>query len=143
MTTLRSVASNEDAYLASLADMPDAYLECRATQHRMNVTDPFRIVDSRTEQGAREHKGHTLYAKRVCTCDRCGMVRNDYYAISSRRGHHFLTKINATYEPPEGYAVHGLGRVEGGRGLVLGLGLDLSETPVRGRGRPRRGGGAA
>jgi hypothetical protein len=139
MTTLRGVTTTEDAYLASLANMPEAYLDCRSTQHRMNVTDSFRIVDTRTEHGARPHMGHTLYAKRVLTCDRCGMVRNDFYAISSRRGHNFLTKINATYEPPEGYAVTGLGRVEGSRGLVLGMGLDLGETPVRGRGRPRRG----
>jgi hypothetical protein len=137
VTTLRGVASIEDAYLAALGDMPETYLECRSTQHRMNVTDSFRIVDTRTEKGARPHMGHTLYAKRVCTCDRCGMVRNDFYAISSRRGHNYLTKINATYEPPEGYSVPGLGRVEGSRGLALGLGLDIGETQVRGRGRPR------
>ena len=139
MTELRRVATTEDAYLATLANMPETYLECRSTQHRMTITDPFRVVDSRTEQGARPHMGHTLYAKRVLACDRCGMVRNDFYAISSRRGHTYLTKINATYLPPDGYAVTGLGRVEGSRGLVLGLGLDLGDTPVRGRGRPRKG----
>lgn len=138
MTELRSVANSEDAYLAHLANMPENYLDCRSTQHRMNVTDPFRIVDSRNEEGARPHMGHTLYAKRVLECDRCGMVRNDFYAISSRRGHTVLTKINATYQAPDGYNISGLGRVPSSRGLVLGLGLDLSDTPVRGRGRPRR-----
>jgi len=139
MTELRRVSNTEDAYLASLANMPEEYLECRSTQHRMAITEPFRVVDARNEEGARPHMNNYLYAKRVLTCDRCGMVRNDFYAISSRRGHTYLTKINATYLPPEGYAVHGLGRVEGSRGLVLGLGLDLDDIPVRGRGRPRKG----
>lgn len=139
MTTLRGVATTEDAYLATLANMPESYLECRSTQHRMNIADPFRVVDTEAEEGARPHMGHKIYAKRILECDRCGMVRNDYYAITSRRGHTVLTKINATYEQPEGYAVTGLGRVEGGRGLVLGLGLNLASVPVRGRGRPRKG----
>lgn len=138
MTTLRGVSSVEDAYLTALTNMPDSYQECRSTQHRMNVVDQFRIVDTEHEAGARPHLGHTLYAKRTLACDRCGMQRNDFYAISSRRGHTYLTKINATYSPPEGYAVTGLGRVEGGRGLALGRDLDLSGVPVRGRGRPRR-----
>jgi len=141
MTELRGVANTEDAYLAHLANMPEEYIECRSTQHRMTITNPFRVVDSRVEDGAWPHMGNHVYAKRVLTCDRCGMVRNDFYAISSRRGHTYLTKINATYQPPEGYAVTGLGRVEGSRGLVLGLGLDISDTPVRGRGRPRKGTG--
>ena len=139
MTELRGVANTEDAYLTHLANMPEEYIECRSTQHRMAITEPFRVVDSRVEQGAWPHMGNHVYAKRTLTCDRCGMVRHDFYAISSRRGHTYLTKINATYEPPEGYSVSGLGRVEGSRGLVLGLGLDISDTPVRGRGRPRRG----
>jgi hypothetical protein len=138
MTELRRVASAEDAYLAHLANMPEEYLECRSTQHKMTITDPFRIVDSRAEEGAYPHMGNYVYAKRSLTCDRCGMVRHDFYSISSRRGHTYLTKINATYQPPEGYAVSGLGRVEGSRGLVLGLGLDITDIPVRGRGRPRK-----
>lgn len=134
----------EDDFLDAVGDMVEAYLECRGSQHLMEITDPFRIVDSRVEERARPHMGHDVYAKRDLRCDRCGMVRHDFYAITSSRGHTMLVKINATYEPPEGYSVSGLGRVPGGRGLVLGMALDraISRTAVRGRGRPRRGGDA-
>jgi hypothetical protein len=69
------------------------------------------------------------------------MIRHDYYSMTSRRGHTMLEKINATYEPPPGYATKGLGRIQGNRGLVLGMALEreINGTPVRGRGRPRRG----
>lgn len=146
MTVLRGVAGVEDAYLTALQNMPEGYLECRSTQHRMNVTEPFRIVDTDNEAGARPHMGHKIYAKRTLECDRCvdpetghGMIRHDFYAITSRRGHTVLTKINSTYVGPPRYFIEGLGRPEGARGLVLGLGLDLSSVPVRGRGRPRKG----
>lgn len=140
MTTLRGVASAEDAFLHAIAEMPDTYQECRATQHRMNITDPFRIVDTKAEAGTRPHLGHEVYAKRVLVCDRCGMERRDYYAISSRRGHTVLRRINATYLAPEGYATVGLGRVTDNRGLILGLALEAEiqgQTPKRGR--PRKG----
>lgn len=141
MTTLRGVASTEDAFLHAIAEMPESYQECRATQHRMNVTEPFRIVDTRAEQGARPHMGNNVYAKRTLECDRCGMVRNDFYAITSRRGHTYLRRINATYTPPDGYATVGLGRITGNRGLVLGLALEASvqTVDIPGRGRPRKG----
>ena len=145
MTQLRGVANVDDAYLAAISDMPEAYLECRGSQHRMEITDPFRVVDSRSEQGAQPHMGHDVYAKRVLVCDRCGMERRDFYAITSRRGHTMLVKINATYSPPEGYAISGLGRVAGSRGLVLGMELEhqIQATKTRGRGRPRKGGDAS
>lgn len=134
----------EDDFLDATTEMPDTYLECRGSQHRMVLTEAFRIVDSRVEQRAQPHMGHDVYAKRSMECDRCGMVRHDFYAITSRRGHTMLVKINATYQPPEGYAVSGLGRVSGGRGLVLGMALDraMNKTATRGRGRPRKGGDA-
>lgn len=137
MTELRGVVSTEDAYVAQLSNLPGEYLECRSTQHRMNITNPFRIVDTRAEADARAHMGHLLYARRDLECDRCGMVRHDFYAITSRRGHAVLTRINATYHAPEGYLITGLGTVPGRRGLALGIGLDLSDVPVQGRGRPR------
>jgi len=145
---LRVVGDPEDAFLAAAGDMPDAYLECRGSQHRFNIAEPFRIVDSGREEGFRKHGGHQVYAVRKMVCDRCidpetghSMVRYDFYEITSHRGHTFLQKIDARYEPPPGYATTGLGRIAGNRGLVLGMALDraIASTPTRGRGRPRKG----
>jgi hypothetical protein len=144
---LRVVSDPEGEFLAAVEQMPEGYLECRGSQHRFNLIEPFRIVDSGREQGYRSHGGHQVYAVRVLECDRCidpetghGMIRHDYYEITSHRGHTFLRKINASYLPPAGYATSGLGRIAGNRGLVLGAALDrtMNGTPVRGRGRPRR-----
>jgi len=144
---LRSVGNAEDAFLSAVESMPEGYLECRGSQHRFNIVEAFRIVDSGHEQGARSHGGEKVYARRTLKCDRCidpetghSMVRHDFYRITSRRGHTFLEKINATYDPPPGYATKGLGRIDGNRGLVLGAQLEraMGETPVRGRGRPRK-----
>jgi hypothetical protein len=145
---LRSVRNVEDAFLEAVDEMPEGYLECRGSQHRFNIIEPFRIVDSAHEAGARPHMGHVVYAKRTLKCDRCidpetgkSMIRHDFYAITSRRGHTYLEKINATYEGPPRYATKGLGRVDGNRGLILGAQLDLAmnQAPVRGRGRPKKG----
>lgn len=135
---------SEDLYYAALQEMArehPEYLECRGGQHRMNLVEPFRIVDTDNETGMYPHEGHRVYARRVLECDRCGKRRNDFYAITSHRGHTLLRRINATYEDPPGYAIPGLGRVPNARGLVMGMALDenMSGTQVRGRGRPRRG----
>jgi hypothetical protein len=138
----------EDDFLASYEDKPDGYLECRGSQHRFVTVEPFRIVDSRNEEGFYAHEGNYTYAYRRMECDRCvdpetghGMIRHDFYAISSRRGHTYLEKISARYQPPAGYyAPPGLGGLAGNRGLILGAQLDrnVNVTPIRGRGRPRR-----
>ena len=141
---------NEDLYYAALEvmarDYPH-YLECRGGQHLMELQDPFRIVDSKVEQGARPHMGHDVYAKRQYECSRCGKKRNDFYEISSHRGHMVLKRINATYQDPPGFAITGLGRMPLARGLVMGMALqaEIGNIAVPGRGRPRRarGGGAA
>lgn len=136
--------TNEDQFVAAVQAMPVEYLECRSSQHKMSITDPFRVVDSEHEHGARPHMGNKVYARRDLSCDRCGMERHDFYAISSRRGHMMLTRINASYNPPEGYATQGLGRIPASRGLVMGIALqqEIQETEVRGQGRPRKGGAA-
>lgn len=139
MTTLRGVASVEDAYLARIAEMPENFRACRSGQHWMLVVDAPRIVDSRHEEGIRAIKGEQVYAKQKCECQRCGKVRWDYFRITSRRGHQLLQKIGAYYEKLEGYDIEGLGNVPGARGLVLGLSLELEPQPTRGRGRPRKG----
>lgn len=144
---MRAVQTPEDAFLSVAEEMPDGYLECRGSQHRFVLIEPFRIVDSEREDGARPHQGHVKYARRVLECDRCidpetghGMIRYDFYSISSLRGHTFLEKINARYIAPAGYSVKGIGRVENNRGLILGAQLDrsLQGTVVRGRGRPSK-----
>ena len=142
MTTLRSVVDREDAFLAAVADMQPEYLICRTNQHRWpEVPQAFRVVDSKVEEHEYAHRGQTRYAKRELVCDRCGTVRHDYYEMTSRRGHTILRKLDARYEYPTGYATKGLGVVPDYRGLILGLALDeaLNATPVRGRGRPKKG----
>ena len=136
---LRSVGSTEDAFINAVAAMPPEFLACRGSSHRFNISDDFRVVDSVHEQGKRPQGGQQVYAERRLECDRCGMVRVDHYAITSRGGHTMLTKINAIYSAPEGYATVGLGRIAGNRGLVLGMALDNQlQGRNRGRGRPRR-----
>lgn len=139
MTTLRSVVDREDAFLAAIADMPPEYLFCRTSQHRWPAEPPpFRVIDSRVEEGEYAHRGQTKYAKRVMECDRCGALRHDYYELTSRRGRTILRKLDARYDLPPGYATKGLGVVPDYRGLILGLSLDINDVPVRGRGRPKK-----
>lgn len=102
-----------------LAAMPDDYLTCRTLKHAWTVTQRFRVVDTRRELGRLSRGGHQLFAERRLTCDRCGMVRSDAFAITSSGGHTALRRINSTYaEIPEGYYVRGEGRLD--LGLVLG-----------------------
>lgn len=138
----------EDDFMAMTEEMPEGYLECRGSQHRFVTVEPFRIIDSRREEGFYAHEGNATYAYRKMQCDRCvdpetglSMVRHDFYSITSHRGHTFLEKINSRYEPPPHYATKGLGRVAGNRGLILGAQLDrnINVTQIRGRGRPRKG----
>jgi len=138
----------EDDFLAMAAGMPDGYLECRGSQHRFVTVENWRVVDSRREEGFYSHNGETTYAYRRMQCDRCvdpetglSMVRHDFYRITSHRGHTFLEKLQPRYQAPPGYATRGLGRVMGSRGLILGAQLDraMNVTPIRGRGRPRKG----
>jgi len=143
-------AAGNDAveeFLKIADEMPDGYLECRGSQHRFVTAEPWRVVDSRNEEGFYPHQGNTTYAYRRMECDRCidpetgvGMIRHDFYAITSHRGHTFLRKIDSRYTPPRGYATRGLGRVEGNRGLILGAALDraMGAVAVRGRGRPKK-----
>lgn len=141
----------EDDFVDAIEDMPESYIECRGTQHRWVLIEPFRIVDTRRENGAHPHMGEQVYARRVLECDRCideetgrGALRFDYYRITSHRGHTFLEKLGSSgYKTPKGYAVKGTGRGAGTRGLVLGMALDraMNATRTRGRGRPRRGEG--
>jgi len=144
---------NEDLYFAALQQMArdyPHYLECRGGQHLMELVEPFRVVDSRTELDEKGHRlhahmGHDVYARRQFECTRCGKKRFDFYEISSYRGHMMLRRINAGYQDPPGFAILGLGRMPNARGLVMGMALEaeISAIPVRGRGRPKKGGGAA
>ena len=142
---MRAVRDVEDAFLERVATWKEEhpeYLICRTSQHRWpQVPPPFRVVDSRTEEGEYAHHGQTTYAKRTLTCERCGGKRHDYYAMTSRRGHTILRKLDARYDLPPGYATKGLGAVPDARGLILGLELQdvINETPVPGRGRPKKG----
>jgi hypothetical protein len=139
---LRSVADEDDLFVSAIAAMPEAYVECRSMMHAWEITSHFRVVDSGNEESARERGGERVYARRDLTCTRCGMTRTDAFRITSRRGRTALRKLGSTYHPPEGYSIPGVGR--GGAGmkdLVYGAQFDhdVVDTPVRGRGRPRRG----
>ena len=124
-------------FLAHIAAMPEEWRLCRGGQHRFNVADPLRVVDSSVEQDARPIKGEKVYARQTVECDRCGKVRHDYYRITSRHGHQMCIKIGVYYEKLEGYDLNGNGVIPGNKALVLGMALELS-APIRGRGRPRK-----
>jgi hypothetical protein len=132
---------NEDAFLAAVARMPEAFRQCRTGQHKMTEIESLRIVNVE-EEGVNPIKGERTYARRTVECDRCGKTRHDYFRVGTRRGHQYCDKIGAYYEKLEGYDIEGLGVIPGGRGLILGMMLDLPTPPVRGRGRPSKGGDA-
>lgn len=128
---------NEDVedFLNSLANMPDAYLQCRTMQHSWVEEGKFTVIDSLRETTRRARGGEAVFAERRLTCSRCTMERSDAYRITSSHGHTALQKIATTYNPPEAYYVAGAGRI--GKELVLGAKFvrDTEEPPVRKRRR--------
>jgi len=41
-----AIQDAEDVFLAHIAAMPEEWRLCRGGQHRFNVADPLRVVDS-------------------------------------------------------------------------------------------------
>lgn len=139
---LSVVSDPLDAYIAAITSLPERFLVCRDTQHRWPLEPPpFHVVDSKRETGRRARGGHAVYAERVFVCERCGMERSDAYQITSLRGRTSLRRINASYDPPDGYRIEGVGQsVRGMRDLLHGVMFDraVADTPVQGRGRPKK-----
>jgi hypothetical protein len=131
--------SDEDDFLAAIANVPDSYLQCRSMMHAWQEDGPgFIVVDSERETTRRARGGQRVFAERHLECLRCGMTRSDAYQITSSHGHTALRKVATTYGPPEGYYVQGAGRL--GRELILGAKFerDTADTvvPIR-RGKKR------
>ena len=131
--------SEEDDFLAAIADVPDTYLQCRSLLHAWQEEGPgFIVVDSKRETERRARGGQVLFAERRLECTRCGMRRSDAYQISSSHGHTALRKVATSYFAPEGYYVKGSGRL--GRELILGAKFERDTAgtviPIK-RGRKR------
>lgn len=117
-----------ESFLSTLAEAPDAWLQCRTMQHSWSENGPFRVVDITRERDRGMRGGQALYAERRLLCVRCGMQRSDAFQMTSASGHTALRKISASYTPPEGYYIKGGGMLS--RDLVLGAKFDRDIRPA-------------
>ncbi len=126
MARRRRRSDPEDLFVEALEHTPPEFLACREMAHPWRVTSPFRVVDT-TREDRRPRGGFRLYAERRLTCQRCGMVRSDAFAMGTRSGHTTLSKISSQYEAPEGYAISGVGRTAGLRDLLYGVAFEAEQ----------------
>lgn len=119
----------EDVFVDALEHIRPEYLACRERGHRWQLTSPFHLVDTRRED-AFPRGGHSVYAERKFTCERCTKVRSEAFAIgTTARGHTSLRKIgNSSYTDPEGYGIKGAGNTAGMRDLLYGMAFDASQA---------------
>lgn len=127
----------EDTFVHALEQAPPEFLECREMAHQWRLTSPYRLVNTRVEDRL-PRAGHSEFAERKLTCQRCGMVRADAYAISSRSGYTSLTKLGSSYQQPDGYAITGAGNTAGMRDLLNGIAYEQARTAADNRRRPAR-----
>lgn len=127
MTKRRRRPDPEDLFVDALEQVPPEFLACREMAHPWRVTSAFRVVDTTKEEDRRPRGGFRLFAERRLTCQRCGMIRSDAFAMGTRAGHTTLHKISSQYEAPEGYAISGLGRTAGLRDLLYGVAFEAEQ----------------
>lgn len=129
----KPLADPEGIFVDALEHAEPEFLACREMAHRWTVSSGFQLIDAEREPDRQPRGGYRSYAERRLTCQRCGMIRSDAFAISTTMyGHTSLQKISSSYTQPDGYAIPGIGNARGMRDLLYGVAFDAA-TARKGR----------
>lgn len=92
-----------------LSQLPDSWLECRAMRHSWKLSGFLAVNrDDKKILGSRNPMFHKFpqVVVRATFCDRCEVIRTDYYGRTDVNKVHGFVKITSHYRYPKGYLFH-------------------------------------